>query len=298
MKIDRIELADCGSPEKLIAEILRQVPEMPIPVPIEELAAAVDITAIHRMTTNGFEGGLVTQAERRDGIILVNGGSSPERQRFTIGHELGHYLIMSHEGVRTGHFTCQKEDMALRKADRDNRAMRMEVEANRFAAGILMPLLRFKPQMRELGSPDLEHVLALAGRYQTSMEATAFHYAIHHDDPCAIILSKGGVVRRVYKPVQFPFIETARGRPLPFPSFTMQLPADQRIGWGDVDHGVWLSRQDGRRCLLQEQALRYGGGWMMTLLTYDPLEVEAEDEIPDALSVWESPRFPSRTRRR
>ena len=66
MQIDRVELADCTSPERIIAEILRQVPDLPTPVPIEELATAVGITAIHRMTTDNFEGGLITQAKPID----------------------------------------------------------------------------------------------------------------------------------------------------------------------------------------------------------------------------------------
>ena len=33
MNLDRMELADCGTPEALVAAILKQVPDMPIPVP-------------------------------------------------------------------------------------------------------------------------------------------------------------------------------------------------------------------------------------------------------------------------
>jgi len=175
-------LPTAPSPERIIAEILRQVPDLPIPVPIEELAAAVEITAIHRMATENFEGGLITQPERRDGVILVNGKANRLRQRYTIGHELGHYLIAAHQPGNSGQFACSKSDMNIRKADRDNRSQRMEAEANRFSAGILMPLIKFKADMRSQGGPDLNHVVALAATYDVSKEA---------DGDSLLVLSSG-----------------------------------------------------------------------------------------------------------
>lgn len=300
MKIDRIELADCGSPETIISEILRQIPDMPIPVPIEELAAAVDITAIHRMTSAGFEGGLVTQPERRDGVILVNSNGSAQRQRFTIGHELGHYLIMAHKPPMAGQFTCSKADMAVRKADRDDRAKRMEMEANRFSAGILMPLVRFKPDMRSLGSPDLKHILTLAERYDISKEATALQYVLQSDAACAVVLSKDGMVKRTYKPGRFPFIEAGTGSPLPMPSLSARMKDRAGSAWDELSSGVWLSARDGKQSVLLEQALPLSGGWMMTLLVHEEADDEDDTEgnIPDAFDVWENPQFPSKSRRR
>jgi Zn-dependent peptidase ImmA (M78 family) len=39
-----------------------------------------------------FEGALLTTAERDTGAIVVNKNASPQRQRFTLAHELGHLL--------------------------------------------------------------------------------------------------------------------------------------------------------------------------------------------------------------
>ena len=301
MEIDRIELADCGSPEKIIAEIMRQVPDMPIPVPIEELAEAVGITDIHRLETASFEGGLVTQPERASGVILVNSKGSVQRQRFTIGHELGHYLIIAHQPARAGQFTCSKADMAIREADRDNRARRMELEANRFSAGMLMPLAHFKPDMRNLGTPALEHVFTLATRYNMSKEATALQYVQYNDAVCAVIISKDDVVRRIYKPSRFPFIDVRIGTRLPTPSLTARLSNGQQSDWDDVSAGVWLALSTkGPHPSLQEQAYRLHNGWMMTLLIHTDQDEEEDGEggIPDAFDVWENPRFPSRSRRR
>ena len=296
MQIDRVELADCTSPERIIAEILRQVPDLPIPVPIEELAAAVGITGIHRMATENFEGGLITQPERRDGVILVNGKANRLRQRYTVGHELGHYLIAAHQPRDSGQFTCSKSDMNIRKADRDNRSQRMEAEANRFSAGMLMPLVKFKADMRTQGGPDLNHVVALAARYDVSKEAAAIHYSAYHHDDCAIVLSQNGLVKRVYKPPRFPFVEAVIGKPLPHNSLSASYQ-DGGTTWDEVDRGVWLASL-GRPKTIKEQALCLANGWKMTMLVVEDSEEDGDVEMRDTYDVWESPRFPGKSRRR
>ena len=296
MQIDLIELADCTSPERIIGEILRQLPDLLIPVPIEDLARAVGISEIHRMTTQNFEGGLITQPERRDGVILINGAANRLRQKYTIGHELGHFLIAAHEPGATGQFTCSKADMSIRKADRDDRYKRMESEANRFSAGMLMPLPQFKADMRSQGAPDLQHVVALAARYDVSKEAAAIHYSTYHHDMCAIILSQNGIVSRVYKPTRFPFVEAAIGKPLPHNSLSSQ---NRGVEWDEVDRGVWLASLE-RPSSINEQAVSLANGWKMTMLVVEESEYESEgeEEFRDTFDVWENPRFPGKSRRR
>jgi hypothetical protein len=79
MQISRIDLADKGSPEGIVMAILKAEPDLPIPVPIEELCARLDIIDIQALTTQGFEGGLLTDRERSRGIVLVRNGVSPQR---------------------------------------------------------------------------------------------------------------------------------------------------------------------------------------------------------------------------
>lgn len=60
MSVTRIDLADVGSPEKLVIEILKAEPDLPIPVPVEKLAFQLGITDIKDMDSDGFIGGLIT----------------------------------------------------------------------------------------------------------------------------------------------------------------------------------------------------------------------------------------------
>lgn len=71
-----------------------------------------------------------------DGVweIAVNALHHPKRQRFTLAHELGHYVLHR--------WQCQRfEDTKL---FRNNDSNPMEVEANGYAADLLMPEEEFR----------------------------------------------------------------------------------------------------------------------------------------------------------
>jgi EAL domain-containing protein (putative c-di-GMP-specific phosphodiesterase class I) len=59
-----MDLADCGSPETLVAAILKHHPEMPRQVPVEGIAASVGIAEIRNIDADTFEGALVANPEK------------------------------------------------------------------------------------------------------------------------------------------------------------------------------------------------------------------------------------------
>src|SRR6185437_10705677 len=136
-----------------------------VPVPIEELARQLDIREIAPLETEGFEGGLLTDEARSSGIILVNGAARRGRRRFTIGHELGHFLIPTHKPKKGSEFLCSRDDMR-RWSDKDQDSyVRMEVQANEFSALILMPPPLWRKEIAAYGDPALSQVVALAGKF-------------------------------------------------------------------------------------------------------------------------------------
>src|SRR3712207_1437078 len=88
-----------ANPVRLAAAIHDQLGLSAGPVPVEAIAAALDIVEIRARETIGLEGALVTTEERGEGMILVRAGASRQRRRFTIAHELGHFLNPWHEPV-------------------------------------------------------------------------------------------------------------------------------------------------------------------------------------------------------
>lgn len=120
----------------------------------------------------------------RDGtrqVIVVNQSHSSERRRFTIAHELGHLALHKGEPVHVDEgFHVNFRD--LRSATAENVE---EVEANAFAANLLMPADRLRADLEhetfDLGGGD-ETLERLAKRYGVSKQAMAYRLAALRSD--------------------------------------------------------------------------------------------------------------------
>lgn len=281
-----MDLADCGSPEKLIAVILKHHPNWAAPVPIEELATAVNIVKIAELEFDGFEGSLQTDAKKLKGVILYKAGAREERRRFTIAHELGHFLMPSHKGNQQ----CTAAD--LRETRRDTTHERQEAEANRFAAGLLMPKPWFSKDMNELGEADVTHVQTLATRYCTSLEATSNRYIELTDDCCAFVFAKDNVIRYVRPTTTFPRVAIRKGDHLPAGCASLRAPAQPlrtATPWTEHDGSIWLQTEWGKKPpSVLEQSLRQSGGFQVTLLFVQPQETDSGDDDEEVAKSWDA----------
>lgn len=263
VQLDLIELADLVRPEQLVAEILRQNPQLPVPVPLEELARLAGIAKIEAFNSEGFEGALLTNATKSEGAIFYNGRGSRARQRFTIGHELGHFLLPWH---RQSTFRCTAEDISSR-ANKD-----WEVQANQFSAELLIPTPLVKTRLQRLKDPELAHVLALRDEFETSVEMTARRVVELSEYACAVVFSKDNVVRYTVRSQYFThWLAVKKGDKLPAKCAARQTTSDPD-DWSEIDAHWWLA--EGRRGDEQpesvcEQTLIQDGGHKVTLLTYD-----------------------------
>lgn len=281
LTVTRMDLDGAGSPTALATKILRAEPNLPLPVPIEDLARRLDISEIRRLAADGFEGGLITDAGRSNGFILVNQAAALERQRFTIGHELGHFLITHHAPSTEAGFTCSRGDMLRARANTMTAAVRMEVEANEFSALILMPPPMLRPAMTVFGDPDLGQVTALARQFQVSKEAAARAYAQYHDEPVAIAVVKDGKLQRTYRSANFPSLCVQKGNPVPGSSVFCRTQAKP----GHISDLVearaqyWLQSDWGKPLPgLYEQVAHQRGGFAMILLWAEVAEDEDDGE--------------------
>lgn len=99
---------------------------------------ALDIDEIREESLTNLEAALVTTTERDRGMILLNRQSSSQRRRFSLAHEMLHFLNHTHEQTSENGFRCTKSDMRVTGQTRD-RHQRQEVEANTFAIELLAP---------------------------------------------------------------------------------------------------------------------------------------------------------------
>ena len=280
----RMKLADLGSPEALADCIISHYPGIGIPIRLKRIAGSVGIVDIVGQTTSSFEGALVTTAAKGTGSIAYNSASRIERRRFTIAHEIGHFLIPWHDAS----VQCATADMGLLKSQGTRKSK--EAEANRFAAALLTPATLFIRDIRRLGSPEMEHVLILASKYKVSKEMAARRYTDLCDHVCAIIFSHQGAVRYFQKSRTCPFLDIARGNPLPPGSLSAR--GRGRPGhlseWTESSPEIWFgaSRRISSK-VLYEQFLEQQDGYRLTMLTIDDMPDEDEpDEDNELEESW------------
>jgi Zn-dependent peptidase ImmA (M78 family) len=282
MTVSRIDLADCGSPEKLVIEILKAESDLPIPVPIEKLALQLGISDIKDLEADGFVGGLITNATKSTGVILVSKNLQRGRRRFTIGHELGHLLLPHHKPGKDDSFLCSIDDLRALDPKVADRRKQWEAEANRFASLMLLPPPRFRKDANVSKEPSLSDILALAERYNVSKEVAGRAYVDYRAEPVALVLTHNGRVLRSYRrKIDFPFLSVEWGAPVPGRSLLMRKRhAPAAVSEPDeTDAGVWIEVERGVRAPnLYEQVYVQRGGYALVLLT---LEQQDEDDEAD-----------------
>ena len=187
--LDRMAVDDIAtSPERIATEIHRQLGSIPPPIPVRDIALALGIDCIREVPLTSFEGVLITDPERSAGGIMINSASRPYRRRYSIAHELGHFLCAWHERRQTPLFACTRGDMGRWTGEDEHQ--RQEAEANRFALELLAPARLMASCLKKL--PDLEHVLDLSPKLEVSKEAIARRYASLHSQCVAAIFCRDG----------------------------------------------------------------------------------------------------------
>src|ERR1051325_10675045 len=95
---------------------------------LPDLASRIGLK-IREVGSVGFEGALMRVPNKPIGIIAIKKDiREPGRKRFTIGHEIGHYILPGH-----GDTVCKSADIGSSRGGSDQ-----EVAANRFASELLL----------------------------------------------------------------------------------------------------------------------------------------------------------------
>ena len=279
MQLTRLDLDGTNSPLGLVGKILAAEPNLQIPVPIEELCQCLDINEIQEIETSGFVGGLVTNPERSAGGILIQKDLGSFRRRFTIAHELAHFLITTHKPAMEGKFLCDRNAMRAWNMKKQDRYLKMEAQANRFAAAILMPPPYLRESLGQYTTPSLDAVLGISDEFKVSKDAAARSYAEHYGERIAIIITRHGKVCRYYPHRDFPWIIAKPGQSVP-------LGSHYHIHKGDGISPVmpsgaenWIDTEYGKKIpFMREQILPQANGFAMIMLW---LEEDDNDYDPD-----------------
>ncbi len=149
-------------------DLLRMAKVRRAPIPVEQLARLVR-ARIHYEPFDGQVSGMVHR--KTDGVatIGVNSAHSISRQRFTIAHELGHLVLHEDERLHVD----EKAPIGFRNEESSLATKDAEIEANQFAAELLMPAELLAKEIASLPenmeAEDAVH--ELADRFQVSEQA-------------------------------------------------------------------------------------------------------------------------------
>lgn len=153
--------------EQRAEQTLRQTDTYRVPVAIEVLAHRLKLTTDAASLGDNISGLLVVENGR--GAIGYNSDHAPVRQRFTVAHEIAHYLLHVKVNRQSQLFidryvAFRSDAVSSTGNDRD------EVEANRLGAALLMPesLLREQIKKHDLDLDDEEAVTLLAKQFHVS----------------------------------------------------------------------------------------------------------------------------------
>ena len=276
LALDRVEIESAGpDPVHLATALLKQMPHLDREVPIEDIALALDIRGIEKTSLRSLAGCLQCDPLKSYGQIVVNANDPPRRRRYTIAHELGHFLNERHRPTSKYGFDCTTDDMAAPR--RTGRRQQQECEAKTFAIEVLTPR---RLLARHLTPPaELDRALAIAQRFDISREAAVRRYVALHDNCLAAVFSRGDRVRYIEKPDGFPRTSVWSGDPLPAGP---EHKGTSLTSLDEVDPADWLAWPD--RGALFAQTLFQEDSFAITLLL-------AEREDQAASSGWEPPRF-------
>jgi Zn-dependent peptidase ImmA (M78 family) len=131
--------------------------DIPLPVDPFVIAERLGIKAYSARLAESISGMLVKRPGE-DPEIYVHASDSPNRQRFTCAHELGHYVKRSATGDVAWEYVEHRDLLTSEGTDQE------EIYANQFAASLLMPREQVEALHGKIG------FVALAYEFGVSVE--------------------------------------------------------------------------------------------------------------------------------
>jgi Zn-dependent peptidase ImmA (M78 family) len=141
------------------------------PVDVERVARHLGLKIAYAELGEDVSGLLISKGDAS--VIAVQVNDVTNRKRFTIAHEIGHFHLRhqfepgEHVHVDRGHAITPRNSRSSTGEDLK------EIEANQFAASLLMPSKLVEAQIKALRTTSLRdyHVTLLANTFQVSEQA-------------------------------------------------------------------------------------------------------------------------------
>jgi Zn-dependent peptidase ImmA (M78 family) len=178
-----------NNPRQLALSILNDFGiSEPQNIEIEDIAHALKIPIRH-VGLNGCEGRILHNSKHS--IITLNNNTDFEtRKRFTIAHEIGHYLM--HRKDSTNH---NDDISSLSWFDDKNqhKVLKQEFEANEFASELLLPTDMFAASIQAKPfSPNL--IRTISDHFRVSRTSVIHRFTEHGNHPICVFYTRNNKV--------------------------------------------------------------------------------------------------------
>jgi IrrE N-terminal-like domain len=155
-----------------------------LPIDPKLIAAKLDILCEPKQL-DGFSGCLLRMGENF-GILFSSDFNTEGVINFTIGHELGHFFLEGHpQKLFPNGDGMHRSGLEFSSIDS------LEIQADHFAAGLLMPEKLFRAEMEKANDGGFDAIQRLSSACKTSLTATAIRYSELVDYPLAVIVNTG-----------------------------------------------------------------------------------------------------------
>lgn len=266
-----------------------------LPVDPFAIAESRDIVVEGKSESTEGVSGMLLRHGNNFGIIYATHIPSKGFQRFSVGHELGHYFLPGHiDNVLGSGFHVSRAGFVAGDS--------YELEADHFAAGLLMPSAPFRNAIDSY-DPGLNAIEAVSELSKTSRTATAIRFAELTDFAVAVIMSTGGIIDYCFMSEAMKSLPKldylSKGTLLPSGTATARLAADAprvRNGGRIADETYiqdWLGGTT--KAAVFEESVGLGEyGKVLTVLVSPTIgetnEIDEGDEEDDLIESW-TPRF-------
>lgn len=248
-------------------KLVRRVRPDVVPVRVEQYAAEIDAQIRVETDLEPGEAGYSLEVGGKR-FICVNSGELTSRQRFTICHEIAHFVLE----LPSDHQTSPGESYARRPPN--------EILCDVFAAELLLPIELFGPRVVR-SEMSMGAVSELANEFDASFSATGSRFAAVGEAPCAFVLAEGGIVRYVSrsKALRDASAFIPFGSRLPPASLTERLRQGRApAGPEECDADLWFAQWERGGVLLEDA--RHSETWdrTLTLLWFE------DEDVPEKSS--------------
>lgn len=144
------------------------------PVPVERIARMLAVSIRYAPLEDDLSGMAFIKGDAK--VVAVNALHHPNRQRFTIAHELGHHVLHADRLMAGVHVdrVIMRRDQISAQGDDD-----FEIQANVFASELLMPRQLIATEAGAfLDLNDEVRLASLARRFKVSLAALQFRLAV------------------------------------------------------------------------------------------------------------------------